>query len=81
MAVQGGDICSTTGWHWNKNESRIAVADMLVEKVTAPAPSMRGANLYPLVLISKTFYEGLSGGTYERIPVSTLEAHASISFS
>lgn len=54
---------------------------MLVEKVTAPAPSMRGANLYPLVLISKTFYEGLSGGTYERIPVSTLDAHASISFS
>lgn len=66
MAVQGGFICWTAGWHWNKNETRVAVADLLVEKVTAPALIVRGANLYPLILFSKTLYKGFTGGRYEQ---------------
>lgn len=44
--------------------TRVEVAAFLVEKVMAPALSIRGANLYPLVLFSKTLYEGLTGGRY-----------------
>lgn len=76
IAVRGRVLCSITAWNWNKNESRITVADILVEKVIVPAPSMRGANLYPLVLFRKTWVKA----DMNRIPASTLEARALISF-
>lgn len=44
--------------------SKVEVAAFYVEKIPAPALNVRGADLCPLVLFSKTLYEGLTGGRY-----------------